>query len=571
MMGKLVVTTTWRAVFFVGFAMCLMAPALFGQTTEERLGALERKVKSLEEENAQLKEDAKETESELESLRTGQDTNAENLSAAIAQIDLETLYGAVPLLKNDNGFVHRMGFGGEWRTRVDFRHNTSDLLSEFDDTGLRLDYRFNLGLRFDLTEHDSPSDLAVSTWFEIQAAGRGANNTAERINSGIGVGIGDYATRDNDLDILRLYQAFIKLDRKELSLKVGRQEIYLGSGLIMGSNDFFTGTVHDAIRLDYDFGENSSLSLFYAKEAASDGQVPPGFATGGLLTGQYRASGDEDEVMGLYYEGLGLLGPVDFDAYYFFFNGRGENPAVVPFNMTSPNDPAIDAFGRNTLEGQIHTVGFWTRSDELVDDLFLSLEVAYQLGAEQDGDSLDALLVEFASEYNLPIWEDMRPKIYLGYYFAEGPDANLNNGFSPMFITRHANDPIRRHGGFSRFGNIDLIPSQNVHVIQAGFKFEPDESWTVGATWLYAWANHSREGFGVSPVGEVFLANERGIGHEIDLYAEYQYSAQTDFFLNASVFFPQASFFIDDITTGALEHVETDIAFGLFAHIQVRF
>ena len=555
-----------KSSFLAVVAVLFLLPGLFAQQSlEDRVTALEKLVGSLQTENAQLKETVAGFEA----------TEADGVEEAIQEVVFSSYLGDKNLFRADGGFVNRMIWGGEWRTRADWRINTADLLSELDDAGFRLDYRFNLGVGFDLTPSgvdEGSNDLAVTTWFEFQAAGRGANNTAENIQSGIGVGIGDFATRENDLDVLRLYQAYINLDhlfgQDDFSLKIGRQEIIFGSQLIMGTNEFFTGTVHDAIRFDYGFDGNR-ISAFYAKEASSDGQVPPGIATGGLLTGQFRASGDEDEVMGLY-GSFSFLDPVDVDAYYFFFNARDAQSFVAPVNVTSPNDPAIDAFGRSTLEGQIHTIGLWARSDRLVDDLFLSLEIAYQTGQEEDGDELDALLVELSTEYNLPFWEDSAPRIYFGYYFSEGPDHDMNNGFAPMFISRHNNDPLRGHGGYSRFGNVDLIPAQNVHVIQAGFKFEPSEEWIVGLTWLYAWANHSRAQFGINPLGTVFL-DDRSIGHEVDVYAKYRLSDQTDFFLNASVFFPEANFVIDSIASGTLERFDTDMAFGLFAHIQVRF
>jgi hypothetical protein len=492
-----------------------------------------------------------------------------------------TTFSEQPLLTRKNGFIDHMIWGGEWRTRVDYRHNTADLLDDIDDDGVRLDYRFNLGLGFVFQpeQREGGAVPKIRTWFEIQAAGRGANNTAESIPSGLGVSVGDFATRDNDLDIVRLYQAWIELDNmfstEGLRLTIGRQEIRLGSELIIGTNEFFTGTVHDAVRLDFDIEAiQGKFHTFYAKEAASDGQVPPGLSTGGLSNGRFRSSGDEDELAAFYSE-WGFLKPLSLDLYYIYYNARSAGSSIAPDNQTSPNDPAVDAFGLSTLEGQINTIGTWLHEDDmLLDGLYLGLETAFQFGEAEDGDSLDSFLVEFTGEYALPVESDMAPSVYFSYYFAEGPDAGLRNGFSTFFISRHNNVPVfnGEHGPFSRFGNVDMIPSLNVHVFQLGFRFNPDPNWTLGLSYLYSMANHSRSPFTINPLGTVFL-DDRGIGHEIDLYGQYKIDTHAYLFLNFSVFVPDADFSIQPVSdpNGPLQAFDTEVAVGVFAQIQVRF
>lgn len=569
---------------FTLFVLALLArPCSAQEEWKEAFDALLRQVEELRRENAELREEVTELKAEESSTVLEEELALlrEDLAASAPYRRL----GTGPLFRRDGstGFADRIIYGGEWRTRGDARVNTADLLGELDDEGFRLDYRFNFGVGFlwDVGSSDESGESAkVKTWIEFQAAGRAANNTVENLPAVAGSSIGDFATRDNELDVVRLYQAYLQLDDilgvPSLMLKAGRQELIYGSKLILGTNEFYTGTVHDAVRVDYraEFLGDANLSFFYAKEAAADGQVQPGLATGGLLAARFRASGDEDELVGIHMSDSTLLDPVLMDAYYVYFNSRSAPDSTRPDNSTSANDPAIDAFGRTILSGHIHTFGVWLRSDQLVEDFFFSLETAYQLGDDEEGETLDALAIELLVEWNLPFMRDENLRLHGGYYFAEGPDSGVGLGFSPLFISRHDNEPVTGHGAFSRFGNLDVIPVNNVHVFHVGVKMNPDPSWTIGATWFYAVRNHSREQLTLNPIGNVFL-DDRQLGHEIDLYAVHQVSRQIELFFNASLFLPVADFVIEQVfptTPGdPFEKFDTDVAVGVYAQVQIRF
>ena len=566
----------------IGAAVLALAAWVPGLTAQDddRFRRLERMINELRQENAQLKGQVTQLQAQMdEGVSRGGGDLEQRLNDLEASISLTapTTYRRGNLLR-PGGFAENMFWGGEWRTRGDWRINTLDLDNDLDDEGFRLDYRFNLGVGFRWFQQN-PEDSRVTTWFEIQASGRAANNTAKNVPPS-NFSVGSFEAVDDELDVIRLYQAYLQLEDilgiERSFLRVGRQELAYGSFLFLGTNEFHTGTVHDAARFDVEF-DWGSLSAFYSKQAASDGVVSPGFATGGLTVQEQRASGDEDELAGLYMEfDIEGIQPLKIDFYYFFFNGRGRDPQHDPENVTLPQDPAIDAFGRARLEGQLHTVGTWLRADDAgIDGLYLSLEVAYQGGEEEDDDSIDAFIIEFLAEYALPIWEDKDPRIFAGYYFAEGPDSERNSGATPLFIARHNNDPVHGgHGAYSRFGNIDLIPTQNIHVIQAGFKFRPDPSWIVGVTYLYAFFNHSAELLAANTQGNIFV-DDRSFGHEIDVYAKYTLNAQTELFFNASVFIPEADFVVQPLSNavpaGTFIEKNTDVAFGLYAQIQVRF
>ncbi len=570
------------ALLVAAFAACAFmgtdCRAQSGGDVNRRLSTLEKQVATLLSENAGLRAKVDELETSRDEGSGGMQDDSE-LNQAIREVMSSGEFGYI---SNPRG-VSAVTIDGETRTRLDFRSNTGDLRDDIDDDGLRLDFRFNLGFKFVLDKKQNVDLPAkVTTYFEIQAAGRGSNNTAEDIAAGIaGAGSGAFEARSNELDQIRLYQAWIQLEdilgTEGLSLKFGRQELAYGSQLLLGSNSFFTGTVHDAVRMDFYLESlSANISFFYAKEAASDGQVTPGLAVGGLFTGRFRASGDEDEMLGIYTEFAPEgLDPIQIDAYWIYFNARSAGASVAPDNVTTSADPGIDSFGRAVIGGRTHTVGLWVRGEDVfTDGLFLSVESAYQFGKDEADQDLSAFLVEAAIEYRPSFLESVNGAFYAGYYFAEGPDGNESQGFTTLFNSRHDNVPIRGHGSYSRFGNIDFIPSQNVHVFQIGFKFEPDPDWVVGITYLYAALDEGKVPLTFVPNGALY-ADDRGLGHEIDLYARYQMTQQTVFFFNVSVFIPTFDFFEEDpFAAGAalgFKKVNSDLAVGVFAQIRVTF
>ncbi|MCB9833223.1 MAG: alginate export family protein [Planctomycetes bacterium] len=558
-------------------------PSLRAQSDEgvkSRLADLESKVESLLRENSDLRTKVTVLENDRDNVRSAEEVTLTS--------EIESLTNGLAYRQDSGSFLEQpsgvssMYFKGEWRTRVDYRSNTSDLTDFVDDEGLRLDYRFNLGLGFRLTDVASESDsraLHVETYFEIQAAGRASNNTAEDLSPAIvGAGAGQFEARDNELDKVQLYKAWILLENlfgvDDLAVKIGRQELDYGSGLILGTNDFFTGTVHDAIRIDIPLtAEGSNVSFFYAKEGAPDGLVSPGLASGGLLSGRFRATGDEDEMLGLYTEIISeSLDPVEIDFYWVYFDAHGAESGVAPVNGTTSADPGVDSFGRAIIGGETHTLGFWIRADDLfTEGLYLGVEFAYQLGDDEAGGDIDAMMIEVTAEYALPFMSDWRGAVFASYYFAEGPDNDSLQGFTPLFISRHQiTAPSGR--GFSRLGNIDFIPTQNVHVFQIGLKFEPAPQWIMGITYLNAMLNHGSEPFTFVPQGAVYV-DDRFLGHEIDLFAQYDHSAQTTFFFNLSVFVPEFDYFFENplSATNPIQGVGTDVAVGVYTQVRVVF
>ncbi len=545
-----------------------------GDGVKDRLADLENKVEVLLRENSDLRTKV----SAMEADRSQSDSDAMIAGELERYVNALAYNQDFSVVRPPSG-VQEIYFRGEWRTRVDYRSNTGDLTDEIDDQGLRLDYKFNLGFGFILTPNatEEGSALFIETYFEVQAAGRASNNTAEDLASSIGAGAGGFEARGNELDEVQLYEAWIKLVNlfgvDDLTLKIGRQEIVYGSGLIMGSNDFFTGTVHDGLVVDIPLGGGSTAHLFYAKEGAPDGLVNPGLATGGLLAGRFRASGDEDEILGIYTEIRNeSLDPVEIDAYWVYFGAHEPNSNVSPINGTTSADPGIDSFGRAKIGGEFHTLGILLKSwDLLVDGLYLSAEFAYQIGDDETGADINAMVFEFTTEYALPFMEESRGRVFASYYFAEGPDGDSTQGFTPLFITRHKNSTSPGRG-FSRLGNIDFIPTQNVHVVQIGFKFEPAERWTAGVTYLTAFLNHSSESVTVVQTGQVFV-DDRHLGHEIDFFAEYLHNSQTQFFFNVSVFIPEFDYIFENPTSAAtpFREVDSDLAFGAYAQVRVRF
>ena len=72
--------------------------------------------------------------------------------------------------------------------------------------------------------------------------------------------------------------------------------------------------------------------------------------------------------------------------------------------------------------------------------------------------------------------------------------------------------------------------SRNVLTVQAGLTFDPATDWTVGLIGLWATTDE-----------DVLAGGDEDIGFEIDLFAEYRYSAETTFSAGVGFFFADDS------------------------------
>jgi hypothetical protein len=144
-----------------------------------------------------------------------------------------------------------------------------------------------------------------------------------------------------------------------LSITVGRQNISLGEGFVIWEGDPLDGSrsmYFNAVRADYAFSPNHSLTIFYAYQPPTDNLLP-------IINDQKKALNDQIEVgMGAYYTGI-------FDSLNIqWYIIRKENHAT----FAKPGS-------------KTHTVGLRLHRP-LMPHLTATAEMAYQFGTTSKND-----------------------------------------------------------------------------------------------------------------------------------------------------------------------------------------
>jgi Alginate export len=348
----------------------------------------------------------------------------------------------------------------------------------------------------------------------------------------------DYVTgadgRAGSMDDVEVYQAYIQTENTfglPVRVRVGRQELRLGSEWLVGANDSapapLYGLSFDAVRLTY------ATDLFTIDAWAAI------LAEGGI------AEEDEDVwFYGVYGSYLGLDG-ITLDAYWMLLrDARSLNDT----NFIAPIEWVEDALGLDDYDvTNVHTVGF--RAAGEFGSFDFDAEAAYQWGEAgqvgflfkpfqygDDGAEYDVWGCNLEAGYTLAIpWE---PRIYLGYAYLGGQDTRDLSAWDWL-------NPFERPEASVSFNRLfsdwyysyimDGSDMSNLHIVRAGIAAMPTERLEVGLDAVYLMADESFDapaaisiGGSQVPVAPAlsFWTTENGdhLGLELALYGVYQYS-----------------------------------------------
>ncbi len=241
----------------------------------------------------------------------------------------------------------------------------------------------------------------------------------------------NYATgvdaRAASVDDVEIYQAYIEATNMwgtGLELKVGRQEIALGSQWLVGVNDksqLFRGLSFDALKLGYVMEDYFRVHLFWAKLAETFSDMLH----------------DDIDLYGIYAT-LTMIENVEIDAYYLYL--RNDIPAKAD---------------------NVHTIG--VRAGGEVIGIDFEAEAAFQFG-----DDKSRLSTNFGSNVEVGYTVDLDPMslrpfagfacfIDCGKDFFGRPDAGFNRLFS--------------NWEYSEF--IDHTTLSNAYIPRLGLDFSP--------------------------------------------------------------------------------------------------
>lgn len=428
-----------------------------------------------------------------------------------------------------NSVANPVTLSGEFRARSGYSHNRN--FNDDDDEGTYTDARFRVGMTFDFSRD-------VTAHFEMQANGLYNN--------------GDTPASNGNLSDIDLYQGWILMrnlfGRKELSSKTGRQEIVLGNEFIFGDNDFFSGETFDATHWLW-ASDNFDVHLIFAKLGAANDAA---FSTRNhpyTPAGNGNRSGgfDDDEMYSLYFT-LKSIENHTLDLFWVYMNGDNLGTAVgTQGNAITPGKAVY------------HTVGLSLRGMfGVAAGLDYALNFAYQFGdfdsaTTANGLPEDVKGLALEAEVGITFNADNNFRVFLRFLWSEGRDGN-DSGYIPLFMETHSNEGYR-----ARYGLMDIIPVANVITLQGGLHFDPNADWTIGATVIWATTDE-----------DVVIAgqNEDKLGWEIDLFAEYRYSAETTLGAGVGIFLP------DDATPtigGGVAGRDDDIAWLFYLQSRIVF
>ncbi len=277
-------------------------------------------------------------------------------------------------------------------------------------------------------------------------------------------------------DDVEMYQAYIDVEEMwgtPLHLRVGRQEISLGSEWLVGVNDassLFTGLSFDAIRLDY-VTDIVSISAIAAKLADTLGDFGEDDVNFYVLYGSYL--GLEDVVL---------------DAYWMYIQ---DDEVLIGEDV------------------DLHTVGL--RGAGTVGAFDFEAELAYQFGEiDQSGWCADDIDFDaFGGNLELGYTFDAawQPRLYAGFAYLEGGDDDdmpFNRIFSNWEYSEFLENTAMSNVLVYRLG-VSAMPTECLSLLLAVTYIEADETWDRG-WWLCS--DESDDDMGI----------------EVGLYGDYQYS-----------------------------------------------
>lgn len=239
-----------------------------------------------------------------------------------------------------------------------------------------------------------------------------------------------------------LYQGYIEardMWDTTLQLRIGRQEISLGSEWLVGTNDTssaFSGLSFDAIRLDY-ATDNFTITGIWAKLADT-------------LAGDF---GDDDTDLYALYGSYTGIEDITIDGYWMMVRADGVSGDV-----------------------DLHTIG--ARAGGNVSNFDYEAELAFQFG---DTGSTDFDGIGINAELGYTFDANYAPRIYIGFAWLGGPDDG-DAGFNRLFSNWE----------YSQFlGNTDL---SNVWLVRGGVSMSPTEDISLGLDLAYFQADEETAG-----------------------------------------------------------------------------
>ncbi len=349
-------------------------------------------------------------------------------------------------------------------------------------------------------------------------------------------GVEDNSDGDTEIDLDLAYIQLNEFLYQPLTVKIGRQNLYFGNGLIIGDpdtnqvasnkvpaaiGDLSLRKSFDAVRGTLDYAPYT-IDMIYAKVDEGDTNVRDDITLWGANVAYDWAS----------YNGI-------TEGYFFAADGRTGEQVAEDQDYT-------------------YTVGGRMQYDPN-DNITLGAEGAYQFGDANSGttgdedEHLSAFAAQLMSEYRF--LNDYNAKLGLNFTYLSGNDdaGNNYNAWDPLFEDQSPAEII----------NI-MFANTNMMYTNLSGSMMPREDVTLGLSWTWAKLAENLDAGDTIDYRDAELSIDRDdteIGNEIDAYALYDYTEDVQIKLTGAWFMPGSLF------TEANE----DLAYSLRAGINVDF
>ncbi len=353
--------------------------------------------------------------------------------------------------------------------------------------------------------------------------------------------------RATSTDDVEIYQAYIEASEMfgmPLTARIGRQEIVLGSGWLVGNNlnhPEFAGLSFDGISLKY-ATDMFSVMAFWAKLNE---------------VGVVEEDGDTD-LYGVYGSYTGLEN-ITIDAYWLWLRDAG---SLNDTNFVWFVEWLEDVFGVDDYDvTNLHTVGL--RAQGVIGAFDFEAEAAYQFGdADRVGFLFKPFLYgddraefdEWALNLELGYTFDVawQPRAYLGFAYLGGEDNRDINWFEWWWPFDRPKSSVSFNRLFSNtvYSNFidELSELSNVWIARAGVQAHPTESIEVGLDVAYFEALETFDLPVYFRLGRFFIpiapalsfwttSSDADLGWEVGIWGLYRYSEDLSFKAGWSHFF----------------------------------
>ena len=402
--------------------------------------------------------------------------------------------------------------------------------SSNSNTNAFVEQRTKLHVKADFTDH-------VSAFIELDSYDVwGSDFRANYIT-----GADNAATTTDDVEINQAYIDLANIKDTPFNLRIGRQEIVLGSGWLIGKNEnklLFTGLSFDAVNLSY-ATDDLTLGAVWAK-------------------GFENSSAEEDGDVDLYVAYANYTGIENLSILGYWILGRDAR-SVKDTNEGPIGDALENLFGvDNYSPTELNTTGL--RLAGKLAGFDYDVEAAYQFGnAGQVGHTFaqptnglpygdnDAKYDAWAGTAEVGYTFDTQyaPRVFLGAAFYGGEDERklsffdwVNAQINPFYRSK-ASVSFDRLFSDVEYGILDRSDLSNVWLARGGVTAHPTESITLGATVSYFQSLAAYEapvhtnvfGHPLWLPGLTFLTrpNDKDLGIETGLTATYNYTSDLQF------------------------------------------